>query len=91
MVFVVIYVCVVYNLYLNSSGTDINIRKTTVRSQQKVKRLKVSLSGDIFFEKIWVARVHHLCQSMNIRLKGGGSVSVMKREHLMNNREGGYE
>ena len=64
MIFVVIYVYVMYNLSLNSSGTDINKRKPTVRSQQKVKRIKVRLSGAVFFEKIRLARIHHLCQEI---------------------------
>ena len=51
MIFVVLYVYVMYNMSPNSSGIDIKKRKPTTRSQQKVKRLKVRLSGAVFLEK----------------------------------------
>ena len=47
MIFVVLYVCVLYILYLNYSSTDIPKIKPTVWSRQKLKRLKVRLSGGV--------------------------------------------
>ena len=52
MIFVVLYVYVMYILSLNSSGTAIKKIKPTVKSRQKVKRLKVRLIGAVCFEKI---------------------------------------
>ena len=40
-----------YVLSLNYSGNDIKKRKLTVWSWQKVKILKVHLSGDVYFDK----------------------------------------
>ena len=51
MIFVVLYVYVVYNSSLNYSGTEIRKRKPIVQSWQKANRLKVRLSGAVFFEK----------------------------------------
>ena len=36
--------------------------------------------------KIWVARIHHLCQAMRGRTKGA-SVYVIKIEHMIKNRQ----
>ena len=87
IIFVVLCVYVMYNLSLNSSGTDIMNRKPPFISWKKVKRLKVRLSGYFYLRKSWVSRIHHLCQAMSRRLKGG-TVSIMKRYHLMNNMGG---
>ena len=51
MISVVLSVYVMYILYLNSLGTNIPKIKPTVRSSQKAKRLKVRLSGGVFFDK----------------------------------------
>ena len=51
MIFVVNYVYLIHILSLNSSGNGTPNRKPTVRSQQKVKRLKVHFSGGVLFEK----------------------------------------
>ena len=49
--FSLLSVYVIYILSLNYSGTDTPKRKTTVQSQQKLKRLIVRLSGGVLFEK----------------------------------------
>ena len=49
MIFVVLSVYVMYILYLNSSGTNIKKRKSTVQSQQKVKMIMVCFSGSVLF------------------------------------------
>ena len=88
MIFVVIYVYVMYNLSLNSSGTDINKRKPTVRSQQKVKRIKVRLSGAVFFEKNTISEDSSFVPRNYERRLKGGLVYVMKRYHLIKKMEG---
>ena len=49
MIFVVLSVYVMYILYLNSSGTNIKKRKSTVQSQQNVKMIMVCFSGSVLF------------------------------------------
>ena len=51
IIFVVIYVYVMYNLSIISSGTDIKNRKPTFRSRPKMKKLKERLSGAVCIEK----------------------------------------
>ena len=50
MIFVVLYVYMMYDLPLNSSGTDIRKRKPTAQSRM-MKLLKVRLIGAVCFEK----------------------------------------
>ena len=50
--FVVLSTYVMYIVSHGYSENDISKRKQTVQSQQKVKRLKVNLSGGVFFDKI---------------------------------------
>ena len=50
MISVVLSVYDIYILFLNCSGTDIPKRKPAVQSWQKLKMLKVHLSGGVLFE-----------------------------------------
>ena len=72
-------------LYLNYSGTDIPKRKPTVRRQQKVKRLKVGLSGGVFFERNTINKDSQFLPSEKDKDEGG-SLSLMNREHLTKKR-----
>ena len=74
MIFVFLYVCVMYNLSLNSSGTDIRKRKPTVRIRQKVKRLKVRLSGAFFFDKRLSSKDSSFVTSDEENSEGGFSI-----------------
>ena len=80
VIFVVLYVYVVYNLSLNSLGTDIKKRKPTVQSRQKVKRLKVRLTGAVWFEKNTSNKDSSFLTSDEEKGEGGVSIYNVERK-----------
>ena len=78
--------CDIY-IFLNYSETYITKLKPTVRSQQKVKRIEVRLSGAVFFEKNPSSEDSSFVPRNYERRLKGGSLYVIKREHLVNNKE----
>ena len=87
MIFVVLYVYVMYNLSLNYSGNDTKKIKPTVQIRQKVKRLKVRLSGADLFEKNLSMEDSSFVPSDEEKAKGG--VSICNEERTYYEEEGG--
>ena len=76
--FFVLYAYVMYIISLSSLGNGIPKRKQTFRNRKKLRRLKIRLSGGVFFEKILLEIIHIVFQSVSRRMNRG-SVMVMNR------------